>query len=1044
MKGIRATLPAIVAVAAAATTAEAQRRLTGRVIDEGGNAPVGAAGIQVVGTTTGTYTDANGNFGLTVPTGAVSIRVRRIGYQMRTVLVQANQSSVDVTLKRDVLQLETQVVTAQQGTVDRRNAATSVVQVSAEDLNRVPAMTVDQVLQGKVVGARINMNTGAPGGGGQIQFRGTTSILGNAEPLFVIDGVIMSNASIAGGANTLTRAATAGTNIAAVSDNRTNRLADLNPNEIEDIQVLKDAAAAALYGSRATNGVVIITTKRGRSGQPRYNLTQRVGQSSLLRGLGTRCFADSARAVTAAASAANQAIAAEAFNAAKAANGGAIPCYDHVAQLFGRTAPAWETALQVTGGNENTRYLISAGRKDDGGIAANTGATRDNARINVDQNVTSRLTARLDLAYTRNEADRGLSNNGNDPNTSPLYVFGKTPSYVALRNRDEQGNFVLNRFGGGGSATNTSNPFQTFQFVTNNETVDRFIGAASLNYQAVATTSNQLRFEYFLGVDRFNQDNNLYSPNFLQFEAQDGLPGTAVTTAGISRQLNQALRGYWNWAPRGFFASFNTVAGLSEEEQGLNVSRVRAQGLLPGVPNINQGQQLTFQNREQQRDQALFAQTSALAFGDRLFVSAGVRGDRSSNNGDTKKYYVFPSVQASYRFASLLPGVDELKLRANWGQAGNRPLYGQRFVTFSGTNLFINGVNGLGANPTLGNEEVRPERKTDFVTGFDLAGLDRRVSLEYSYVDTRIDDVLFNRPIPPTAGISEQIFNGGRLRNKAHEASLTLVPVQRQGVTWVSRTAFQRIRNVTEDLPIPPFVPLNVGFGAAYGRPRITQGVSTTAIWGNRPIITENADGTRSVVTRDTIVGDATPRHEMFFTNTFTVRRFTLGAQLDWRSGGDVTNLTQNIWDQFQRSRDYDDPSPCRGQTAANPACVRNAGGVVTLLDTSSTATLGAYRFTRWNGGGDARVYVQDGSFVKLREVSLSYQVPQAFTRRIGGSRIGDVRLNLVGRNLGVWMDYWGMDPEVTNFGNGPVRSAVDLAPFPPSRQFFFSVDVGF
>jgi TonB-dependent SusC/RagA subfamily outer membrane receptor len=539
--------------------------------------------------------------------------------------------------------------------VERRNAATSVVQVSAEELNRVPAATVDQALQGKVVGARINMNTGAPGGGGQIQFRGTTSILGNAEPLFVIDGVIMSNASIAGGANTLTRAARAGTNIASVQDNRTNRIADLNPNEIEDIQVLKDAAAAALYGSRATNGVVIITTKRGRSGQPRYSLTQRVGQSSLLRGLGTRCFADSARAVTAGAAAANQAIAVEAFNAAKAANGGAIPCYDHVAQLFGRQAPAWESALQVSGGNESTRYLASASRKDDRGIAVNTGATRDNARINIDQSVTSRLSARLDLAYSRNEAARGLSNNGNDPNTSPLYVFGKTPSYVHLRTRDEQGNLAVNRFGGGGSATNTSNPFQTFQFVTNDETVDRFIGAASLNYQAVATTSNQLRFEYFLGVDRFNQDNFLYSPNFLQYEPQDGLLGTAGDDGGPQPPAEPGPPRLLELGAAGLPASFNTVAGVSEEEQGLNVSRVRAQGLLPGVPNINQGQQLTFQNREQQRDQALFAQTSALAFGDRLFVSAGVRGDRSSNNGDTQKYYVFPSVQASYRFASLLP-----------------------------------------------------------------------------------------------------------------------------------------------------------------------------------------------------------------------------------------------------------------------------------------------------------------------------------------------------------------------------------------------------
>jgi len=1039
MRLFRTGAVALAMLVAAATDLQAQRRLTGRVTEEGNNAPLAAASIQVVGTTTGAYTDGSGNFALQVPSGAVSLRVRRIGYQMRTVLVQADQQSVTVELKKDVLQLETQVVTAQSGSIDRRSAATTVAAVSAEDLNRVPAMTVDQALQGKVTGARINMNTGAPGGGGQIQIRGTTSILGNGEPLFVIDGVIMSNASIAGGSNTLTRAGGAGTNIASVQDNRTNRLADLNPNEIEDIQVLKDAAAAALYGSRATNGVVIITTKRGRSGQPRWNLTQRVGQSSLLRGIGTRCFADSSRAVTAAASAASQAIAIEAFNAAKAANGGNIPCYDHVGQLFGEAPMAWESAANVSGGSDATRYFSSISRKYDGGIAVGTGALRDNARINLDQNISSRLQARIDLGYTRSVANRGLSNNGNDPNTSPLYVFGKTPSFLELQNRDATGNFPVNRFGGGGAAANTSNPFQTFQFVTNDENVDRFVGSATLGWQAVAREQNQVRVEYQVGVDRFTQDNFLYSPNFLQFEPQDGLPGTVVTTNALSRQFNQVLRTNWNFAPNGFFATFNTVAGVTEEQQGLNVGRVRAQGLIPGVTNVNQGQQLTFQNQELQTDQGLFLQTTALAFDDRLTLGAGVRGDRSSNNGDRDKYYVFPSAQAAYRLMKVVPGVDELKLLANWGQTGNRPLYGQRFITFGNT-PFINGVNGIGTNPTLGNPEVRPERKTDFVLGFSAAGFQQRVSLEYAYVDTRIDDVLFNRPIPPTAGISQQIFNGGRLRNKAHEATLTLAPIQRRNFSWVSRTAFQRIRNVTEELPIPPFNPANVGFGAAYGRPRITQGVSTTAIWGNRPIFRD--DGT--VVTRDTIIGDAVPDHEMFFTNTFTVGRFTLNTQLDWRQGGDLTNLTQNIWDQFQRSRDYDAPSPCRGQTRDNLACVRNAGGVRTMLDTSSTATLGDYRFRRWNNGGDARVYVQDGSFVKLREVSLTYSVPQSIARRLLGQRVSDVRLNVVGRNLAVFMDYWGMDPEVTNFGNGPIRSAVDLAPFPPSRQFFFSVDVSF
>jgi len=256
-------------------------------------------------------------------------------------------------------------------------------------------MTVDQALQGKVVGARINMNSGTPGGGGQIQIRGVTSVLGNGEPLFVIDGVIMSNASIAGGQNSISRAAGFAANIASVQDNRTNRLADLNPNEIEDIQVLKGAAASALYGSRATNGVVIITTKRGRSGQARWAFTQRVGQWSLLRGVGQRRFLDTTSAIQAASLAANATVAREQLAAAMQANGGQIPFNDFTEQLFGRRDLSWESGVQVTGGNDGTRFLASVGRKVDNGIAVNTNSTRDNARLNLDQRLGSRLTARL-------------------------------------------------------------------------------------------------------------------------------------------------------------------------------------------------------------------------------------------------------------------------------------------------------------------------------------------------------------------------------------------------------------------------------------------------------------------------------------------------------------------------------------------------------------------------------------------------------------------------------------------------------------------------
>ncbi|MEP7383961.1 MAG: TonB-dependent receptor plug domain-containing protein, partial [Gemmatimonadota bacterium] len=263
---------ALLATFAMPASARAQtREVTGKVTVAGAGTPLQDAIVGVVGAVGGARTNERGEFRLTAPNGDVMIQVRAIGYKRQSIRLGAGQTTAEFALEKDVLQIEGVTITGAATTVEKKNAAVATSTVNSEELARVPAPALESALQGKVVGASINMNNGAPGGGGQVQIRGASSLIANSQPLFVVDGVIISNATRSNQMAVVTGSLNAG------EENGTNRLADINPNDIENIEVLKGAAASAIYGSQATNGVVVITTKRGSNGAPRFNFTQRVG-----------------------------------------------------------------------------------------------------------------------------------------------------------------------------------------------------------------------------------------------------------------------------------------------------------------------------------------------------------------------------------------------------------------------------------------------------------------------------------------------------------------------------------------------------------------------------------------------------------------------------------------------------------------------------------------------------------------------------------------------------------------------------------------------
>lgn len=994
---------ALLATLAVPASARAQTRdVTGKVTVAGAGTPLQDAIVGVVGAVGGARTNERGEFRLTVPNGDVTIQVRAIGYKRQTLRLGASQTTAEFALEKDVLQIEGVTITGAATTVEKKNAAVATSTVNAEELARVPAPALESALQGKVVGASINMNNGAPGGGGQVQIRGASSLIGNSQPLFVVDGVIISNAVRSNRMAVVTGSLNSG------EENGTNRLADINPNDIENIEVLKGAAASAIYGSQATNGVVVITTKRGSNGAPRFNFTQRVGTYQAQRLLGSRHFKNLDQILA-------LGLPDEANDAAATVCTPNCPYNDYQGELYGQTDPSYETVVSLTGGVNSTRYFFSGLDHQESGVINNTGARRQSLRANLDQALGSRITISLGANLLRSFSQRGISNNDNAL-SSPIYAFGYTPAVLDLRQRDASGRFILNPFSGSG-VLGQSNPFQTMELLLNNEDVYRQIFSSRVNFAALSTGSNNVNFALQAGADRFSNENYLYAPSELQFQragtVQGGqFPGTIIQGNGTNLFSNVTTSGTWNNTTFSWLNA-TTSGGLQYESRQSNDYNVIGRGLGPaqkdaaGAANtgVSHAQTLIL-------NQAFFAQEDLLLFGERVFLSAAVRGERSSVNADRDKTFYFPRVSGSYRIAAPISGVTEVKFRAAYGESGNQPNFGERDLTFTNLGL-IDGNAGYGIPGTIGNTTVTPERLKEQEYGVDAGFLKDRIRLEATYYNRNIVDLLVRPTLAPSTGVTTTTVNGGEMKATGVELGVTTVPLQTNNFQWTSRATWYQNKAEITSFPegVKPFRDNTAarGFGNSYGQLFYTPGHTVSTIWGNGLV-----DG---VQTTQIPLADANPRYVMSFSNDFNYKRFNVNMLIDYRRGGTLSNMTKNLYDEGGNSWDYDDKSPEAG------------------------VPLGQWRYDTWNGGRNTSVYLEDGSYTKIREVNLSYDLPQSWWSVMPGARNG--RLSLAARNLFIISGYNGFDPEVNNGGAYVVRF-VDLAPFPPTRSFFFSVDFGF
>ena len=1002
----------------------AQFKVNGTVTDSKSGEPLVGVSIVVKNTTIGVTTDTKGNYDITVPGSQATLTFSYVGYISKEFQVSTQTGTLNVQLKEDVLGLQEVVVTGLATSIKRQNAANSVATVSAKELGGTTVNeTIDGALYGKISGAQISANSGAPGGGFTVKLRGVTTINGASQPLYVVDGVIVDNSSNSAGLNAVTAAAAGGSS--SNQDNPTNRIADLNPEDIQSIDVLKGASAAAIYGARASNGVVIIKTKRGRIGAPKISFSQSIGFNSISKRLGVRQFTlETALANYApppGAGATPDEIAAyqarKSFVESLYNNAEQNGFINYENEMYGQKGLLSNSGLSVSWGTAKTQFFVSGLLKNEDGIIKHTGYEKQSLRANIDHQVSKSIHLSVTSNYIHSTSDRGLTNNDNTGVTFGVSLAA-TPNFVDLR-PNQNGIYPDHPF-------NTANPLQTRDLMTNRETIDRFIASGKVDINLLQTNSHIVKVIAEGGVDNYTQQNKSVFPRRLQFERISAQPGTSIFNDVTN--MNTNLRGVvlhtYN-PPSGQF-TLVSQAGLSINNADQNTIVSVANNLIGVQTNLDQSASInTQQNRTFQNDRGIFLQEE-FNVKDTYILTAGVRGDKSSRNGNVDKFYFYPKASLAVNLSNMkfwnVKDINQFKLRIAFGQSGNFANFGAKYTTLGPSN--IGGYGGILIGTTRGTEGIRPEQQTEIETGFDASFFDDRATLEFTLYQKRITDMLLNRELEPSTGYQFETFNGGEMTNRGIEVGLNLNPISSANFNWVSNINFWKNTSKVNKLPVPAF--RAGGFGATLAIFQIEQGQSASQIVGIDPVV-QGPDTT--IVTRK--LGDHEPDFQMSFYNTFNIfKNWEVSFIAQWKKGGDNINLSQLLFDLNGTTGDYDD-------TDFNTTELRAAVAGIQPGDVNGV------KRTKLLGVSAAQ-YVQDASYFKLREVGVYYNLPRTTLNKWFGDNVSAIRLGVSGNNLITISPYQSYDPEVSNFGTQPVAGGVEVLPYPAQRKFFFNVKIDF
>ncbi|MDT8342042.1 MAG: SusC/RagA family TonB-linked outer membrane protein [Longimicrobiales bacterium] len=1014
-----AAIAALAAPLALATGASAQGTgtITGQVTDAANGRPLAGVQMVVQGTNIGSLTNENGRYVITrVPLGAQTVRAVIIGYSQTTVdvTVTAGQPAVaDFQLAASAVNLEALVVSAATGRSQRlREVGTKVGTIEVEKLNPAPITSVADVLGGRTEGVIMQDVNGTTGTSQRIRIRGANSISLSNEPLIFVDGVQI-NSDVGGGLG--------------VGGQEPNRLNDINPNDIANIEIIKGPAASAQYGTAAANGVILITTKRGAPGATQWDFFAEAGEledrtdypgnfsAYQINDAGQPLFLQDGS-----------------FNSA-----GYSFCPNRLAatgscsqdgQLFFNTLTDDRTRMfskgdrqrlggSVRGGNEMVRYFVSGQWEDEEGVIFYNTQEKVNFRANLDAALRDNLDLSLSVGYT--DSQLGLNNNDNSI-FSPIIQGLTGESFFLPANPDIEG--VNPRNYGFGFNLN-----QLAEDVVNQD-VDRFVLSSTARFRPTSWLSINAN----AGMDLANlHDFETVQPGKLPISVfwENGFRSSQRTT---STNYTGILSGVGTFQFTDDLVSTTTVGTQYNDENSTNTF-CQGSSIVPNTFSCGTTSDLLSVDEDffRVRTLGIFA-SQEFAWRDRIFVGGSLRGDKTSTfGGANADFAYFPSVSGSWvlseeEFFPEIPFLSTFRVRSAWGQAGLRPGFRQAVTLFSPTTVALDGEDLPGVVLSVtGNELLEQETTSEFEVGFDAALFSERLSADFTYFRRTSEDALISRPLPPSLGLTGSTFqNLGEIRNSGTELSLRLDVVQTDNfglnLGFNNTTIDNEINKLGEG--IEPII-FNRGLQ------RHDEGLSA-GTFVQQEVTYNDADGNGLLSLDEISIGDDVeigPSIPEWQRSVFADIRFldfiTVSTLFEGRGGHFTGNDSEAFRCGFRSTRG------CAAVGDPNASLRQQAAYLADRFGTPATGT-------------SAFLFVEEADFWRWRELSVTLDVPRTLSNRV--PQLDGLRLTLAGRNLATFTDYTGLDPETVEGGGNANFSQSEFNTQPPVRYFMLRLDYNF